>query len=473
MTERPDSLVGVDRRPGGDATTADPRLTGPWAGPPVDAPGRRTKVRYRVLVALSLGAILSYLLRSSVATAGTTLQRDLGLGDVAMGYALSGFFIGYFWFQIPTGWLGSRLGARVSLVSMGLLWALSMVMTALAPGGTTLVASRVLQGVAQAGLFPVAILAITEWFPASRRGFASAVIAGCMSVGAVIASGLTGRLLEPLGWRLTFLWYAAVVVAWSAWVGVRFRDRPSEHRGVNAAEADLIREGVGGRRAPAATAERAPVLQVLGRMGLSLAMWALCVQAFFRAFGYAFFITWFPAYLEKGRGLDVAGAGDLTMIPLVGVVLGSFAGGSLVDAVLVRTGSKWLSRCGVAAASLALCAAATLAAALADRPTEAVLVISLGSFFSGLAAPATWAATIDISGSETAVGFAVMNTAGNFGAVVCPVVLGYLIAGLTRDGGDWNVILYLFAAVYLAGALAWLVLNPNASAADPRPDSAP
>ncbi|MBY0396736.1 MAG: MFS transporter, partial [Thermoleophilia bacterium] len=94
-------------------------------------------------------------------------------------------------------------------------------------------------------------------------------------------------------------------------------------------------------------------------------------------------------------------------------------------------------------------------------PLEAVLVISLGSFFSGFAGPATWAATMDLSGRETAVGFAVMNMAGNAGAVACPVVLGYLIDGLTKNGGDWNQILYLFAGIYAAGALAWLALDPN------------
>ena len=88
-------------------------------------------------------------------------------------------------------------------------------------------------------------------------------------------------------------------------------------------------------------------------------------------------------------------------------------------------------------------------------------MISVGSFFSGLAAPATWAATADLCGDHAAVGFAVMNMAGNLGAIACPVVLGYLIDHLVRAGGDWNWVLYLFAADYLAAALCWLALDPS------------
>lgn len=439
---------------GGDATTADPRDATPWAEPP-------TNVRYVVLLALALAAILAYVLRSGVATAGSTIQRELGLDEAEMGYVLGGFFFGYFWFQIPAGWLGSRLGARVSLAAMGLMWAGAMVLTAQARGFWVLMASRLLQGVAQAGMFSVIIMAISEWFPAARRGFASAVITGCMSVGAVIASGLTGRLMGPLGWRVTFLWYAVVVVAWATWVGLWFRDRPAEHPGVNAGEAGLIKVGASAHPNPP---DRAPVLAVLGQMARSPGMWALSAQAFFRSFGYAFFITWFPTYLEKGRGVNVSGAGDLTMVPLLGVVLGNFVGGAIVDALLARTGSRRVSRCGVAAISLTLCALATLAAAMADRPLEAVLIISVGSFFSGLSGPTTWAVTMDISGGESAVGFAVMNMAGNLGAIACPVVLGYIIQGLVRDGGDWNLLLYLFAAVYLAGAACWVLLDPETPA---------
>ena len=396
--------------------------------------------------------------------AGTTIQRELKLDDVAMGYVLGGFFLGYTWFQVPAGWLGDRLGARASLAIMGGLWTVSMVATASAHSYEVLIWSRVAQGVAQAGLFAVTIKALADWFPVSRRGMTSSVITACMSVGAVLASGLTVRLSAPFGWRGTFLGYAAITAVWSVAFAVWFRDTPEKHRGANRAEVALIRGKVeidAAKYVHVQSKPRKTTRAALLGMAGSLGMWALCVTSFFRAFGYALFITWFPAYLEKGHGVGMAGAGDLTVMPLVGVVLGCFVGGWLVDAILARTGSKRLSRSGVAAAALGLCSAATLAAILARQPSAVVGVISVGSFFSGLAAPATWAATADLCGDHAAVGFAVMNMAGNLGAIACPVVLGYLIDHLVRAGGDWNWVLYLFAADYLAAALCWLALDPS------------
>jgi nitrate/nitrite transporter NarK len=292
-----------------------------------------------------------------------------------------------------------------------------------------------------------------------------------MSVGAVIASGLTVRLLGPLGWRGTFALYAAVGVAWTVLFLLGFRNRPEEHPGVNDAERRLIQ---GKPRTspgdpdfePAAppTDDEAPTLTVLGRMARSVSLWALCIQGFFRAFGYALYITWFPAYLEKGYRVRLEDAGDLSMLPLGGVVAGSFLGGPLIDAILARTGSRWLSRSGVSAAALGLCALTTYLATLMTNPVAAVVVIAVGALLSGLAGPTTWAATMDLCGRHTALGFAIMNMTGNLGAIACPITVGYLIEHIGSTGGKWEWVLYLFSGIYLAGAVSWLALDPCRSA---------
>lgn len=420
-----------------------------------------------MLAAFAGGAILSYLLRVSVAAAATTIQKDLDIPNLAMGDILSAFFVGYLWVQIPAGWAGHRLGARVALALMGVSWAAAMAVTASAQTPTVLYWSRVALGAGQAGLFAVTIMALRDWFPASRRGMTSAVITSCMSVGAVLANGLTVRFMVPFGWRGTFLIYSGIALTWSLWFAYWFRNRPEEHPGTNAAERALIRSAAAFDQSPAHAANanvaaKAPsTLDALRGMASSPAMWALCIQSFFQAFAYALFITWFPAYLEKAHSLRTQGAGDLTMLPLLATVVGSFAGGALIDIVLVRTGSKWLSRCGLAGGALMLCAAATLIASTVRQPTAAVAVIALGMLFSGIAKPNQWAATIDLCGSHSAVGFAVMNVAGNFGALACPKVLAVMIESIEKHGGDWNSILYLVAGINVAAAIAWFSLNPN------------
>src|SRR5262249_4768407 len=114
--------------------------------------------------------------------------------------------------------------------------------------------------------------------------------------------------------------------------------------------------------------------------------------------------------------------------------------------------------------ALSLCAAATLAACRVRDPAAAVAVIALGMFFSGFAKPNQWATSIDLAGRHSAVGFAVMNVAANFGAIACPEVVCRVIDRLVKSDGDWNSVLYLIAGIHLAGAAAWLLLNPNRSA---------
>ena len=88
-----------------------------------------------------------------------------------MGDVLGGFFVGYFWFQIPGGlaWQPDRGQARAGGVRPAL------------GGGDGLVGrwrgrsrplywSRIALGAAQAGLFAVTIMALRDWFPASRQG---------------------------------------------------------------------------------------------------------------------------------------------------------------------------------------------------------------------------------------------------------------------------------------------------------------
>jgi len=437
-----------------------PQQTGASPVSEATVPARATRIRFLVLGVLASSAILSYILRVSPSAAGTTIQKELGLDDVAMGDVFSGFFIGYFWLQIPGGWLGNRIGARRALTIMTVLWAVAMAAGSLAMSEGPLYWSRVAMGAAQAGLFPVMIVAIRNWFPPNSRGRASALITSCMSVGSILASGITVRLLGPLGWRGAFQAFALLAVAWAVGFYFWFRDTPEEHPSLNGLERELIRHGAE-PSASSTGASAVPLGRALVALVRSPSMIAFCIQGFFQAFGYAFFITWFPAFLEKAHGVGRTEAGDLMTLPLIGSVVGSFAGGYVLDAVLVRTGSKRLSRSGVSFVSLTLCAATFVLAAWAGAPRTAAAIIGFGMFLSGLAKPTQWAASIDLAGSHTALGFAIMNMTGNLGAIACPKVVGKMMDELSNSGGDWNSVLYLMAVVHLAAAGFWLIVNPN------------
>ena len=424
---------------------------------------RPTSVRYLILTAIALASSSAYLTRYCISIANTTIEAELGLAPSDMGLVFTAFNVGYLFFQVPGGALGNRFGTRVSMPLLSTLWSLFTVWTSLVSSFIPLIASRIAFGCAQAGLVPNSAKVISDWLPLSRRGFGSATIGAAMSVGSVITFGLTAKLLEHLDWRTVFQLYSLVGMAWAGGYYWFARSRPSEHDWVNDAELSLIAgEPVEDAAASESDKEtRGLTWTRLKDMAHSLSMWGICVQSFFRAAGYIILVTWFPAFLEKGFGVTREEAGLLSMAPTAGVILGTLLGGSIVDWLLRRTGSKRLSRSGVAMTALGLCAVVTLSASWTRSPYQLVAAVAIGAVFSGGGNPAAWAATMDVAGKLTAEVMGIMNMAGTLGGLVTPTVLGYMIENIERTNGDWNTVIYLSAAIYLAGSLSWLAVNPD------------
>jgi MFS family permease len=431
--------------------------------------GPATSTRHVILIGMTASVVVAYLTRTVLGPAGSVIQNELKLSNLEMGTVHGIWAWGYVGFQLPGAWLGNRFGLRAVLPFYGLVWSLCTFWTADSTSFSGLWWSRLIFGGAQAGLIPCLTRACVEWFPEGRRGSASAALTAGMSLGAVAASGLAAFLVPWLGWRMTCQLFALTGVAWAIEFWLTFRDRPEIHPRVNSAELALIR---GDRHAaqipkPAVPAEtddqvaRAPAVSWFARFGLygTLAFWLLTGQGICRTFCYNFLTSWFPTFLERGHGVKLTSAGLMTMAPLAGVVAGAVGGGALIDGLLRRTGRKKISRCGVGAGGLTLAALGSLAAIWASSPAAALIVLALGAASLGLAAPATWAVTMDLGGSRSAASvMAVANMAGNLGAFLCPVAVGAI---LDTWPGRWDLVLLMLAAVSGLGALCWIFVDPD------------
>ncbi len=354
-----------------------------------------TPIRYGVLVLISLAASSAYLTRYCLAVANTTIGRELHLDDAQMGQVIAAWGLGYFICQVPGGWLGSWIGTRKTLAGLSLLWSALTVWTSLATSFRSLWWSRMTFGLAQAGLVPNTAAVVKSWFPASRRGIASACITAAMSLGGVVTMKLTGELLGTyhFDWRHVFQAYSMVGVLWAVAFYWYFRCDPQKHPWVNAAELELIHDTPGAVPDIVETDtgdQEAPRFSQM-KLALSLltsrSMWGICIQSYFRAAGYLLFVTWLPAFLEYAYGLSVKEAASYTTFPLIGVILGTLFGGVIVDLIFRRSGSRKLSRTGVAVVALAVCAALTFASTHAESPLLFVGLLASRAFLSGLGSP--------------------------------------------------------------------------------------
>ncbi len=419
--------------------------------PATESSGRPTLVRHEVLGMLTLAAAIAYLTRNAVSVAESTIREDLGLTIRQSGWFMAAFFWSYAALQVPGGSLAHRHGTRFAMVVFACGWSAAAVCIGIAPGLWLLVVAQLLMGAAQAGIFPASCYSISHWTPLARRTLACGALAMGMQLGAIAASMLTGLLIDVIHWRWVFALFAAPGFVWAAGFLLRFRNYPTEDSNVNKAELSVIQAG----RLPADTPStdfRPTPWKLIVR---NPAIWFLCGQQICRSAGYMFFASWFPTFLQETRGVSVADSGYLQALVFMGTLAGSLFGGLLTDWIWLRTGSLRLSRSGVGATFMFGCAVLILGAWFVENTLLAVVLLSLGSLLAALAGPGALSATIDIGGDHVPQVYGIMNMTGNFAAAACPI----LVAELFEWTSNWTIVLLLFAAIYLAGAICWTLVD--------------
>jgi len=453
------------------------------------APGPDRYVRYYVVAALCIAAIVAYVQRNSISVAEEAIRTDLGISKQTSGLIMSAFFLTYGLCQLPTGWMAKIYGTRRALFSFAVIFSVATQLFALGRFPFLLLIARLGMGATQSGIFPCCVNTVSKWLPTWRHNLANGLLASSMSIGGAGGSIAMGFLLPLIGWQSAYLLFAApgfiFALAFYAW----FRDRPQDHSSVTDAELAAIAgndaqdsgKARSASKTPAANEkidttnppndeahEPTPWLTIASSPG----MWALCGQQIFRAAGYIYFATWFGTYLRETRNVGDFEVGLLNGLPLIAVIVGSPLGGAFSDWLLVRTGSRRISREAVAAVSMLLCALLIVASYPIANPWLAVLLISGGSFWAAFGGPCSYTATIDMGGRHVPMVFSIMNASGCIGAFLFPLVVPWLLrlgtGGDPDAPGNWPLVMIVFAGIYLGAALCWMVVNTNVNVTERR-----
>jgi MFS family permease len=188
-------------------------------------------------------------------------------------------------------------------------------------------------------------------------------------------------------------------------------------------------------------------------------MIALCLMYFTQAYGFYFNLTWLPTYLKEARGFTLASGGWLAGLPLVLSSGADLVGGLVTDRASRVFGLR-LGRSGVGFVSLVVAGLTLLAGARAQDPVVAALLIAVSGAADSFLLGAAWGTCLDIAGPHAGLVAGTMNTAGQIGAFLSPVLLPYLI-GEGSSPEDWALPLLVAAGLYLAGSLCWLAVDPR------------
>jgi ACS family glucarate transporter-like MFS transporter len=400
------------------------------------------------MVALTLALIaVAYLDRICIATAAPAIKQELGLSDWQMGVVFSAFTFAYALFEVPSGWLADRFGARFTLTRIVLWWSAMTAATGLATGFVSLMALRFLFGLGEAGAFPATARAYARWLPVRERGraFGLAIMTG--AVAGAVTQPLVVTLLGLVTWHLAFALFGSVGVVWAAAWWWWFRDDPRDHAGVGRQELALMLRG-GAEERPHEHLE-------WRRLTTSRSLAVLCVMYFSAIYGWYFYLTWLPTYLLRARGFDLRQAGWLAALPLLSIALGVFLGGWLSDRFAAHWGARQGRRvCGIV--GLPVAAGAVLGGIGTPDPMTSALLLALAGGAAALGVAPAWAVSLEIGGMHAGVVSGAMNMCGNLGGTLSPLVTGFAL----ERWGSWAMPLVSVAFFYLVAAACWLAIDP-------------
>ena len=423
---------------------------------------RRSRVRLLIVTMLFLVTTVNYADRATLSIAGPALSKELHLDPVAMGYVFSAFGWSYAVAQVPCGWLLDRFGSKwvyaISIIVWSIFTAMQGLVGFLSAGAAValLFGLRFLVGFAEAPSFPANARIVAAWFPGNERGTASAFFNSGQYFATVIFAPLMGWIAHEYGWRHVFYVMGGLgIVMGIAWIKTIYE--PKDHPGINEAEFDYIKQGGALVDMDAAKSGKAHdsgpgwdhIRQLLAnRMMLGVYIGQYCINTL-----TYFFLTWFPVYLVKERGLSILQAGFVATLPALCGFIGGVLGGVISDYLLRRTGSLTMAR-KIPIVGGMLLSMSIIACNYVDGQALVVGFMALAFFGKGIGALG-WAVVSDTSPKEAGgVSGGLFNTFGNLSSITTPIIIGYILAAT----GSFNGALVFVGANALVAAIAYLFI---------------
>ncbi|MBI5830980.1 MAG: MFS transporter [Armatimonadetes bacterium] len=375
------------------------------------------KVSRRLLPFLFLCYILAYLDRVNLGFAKLQMLGDLKFSDATFATGAGLFFVGYFFFEVPSNLLLQRFGARRwiarIMVSWGVLSA-AMMFTRSVP---TFYALRLLLGLAEAGFFPGIVFYLSTWYPARMRARRTASFMAAIAVAGIIGNPLSGALMDSLsgvwglaGWQWLFLVEGLPSVLVGIWVLSYLDSSIAEAKWLTADEKALLTANIA---AEDAGKDHARVADAFA----DIRVWVLCFVYFCLMVGLYAVTFWLPTLVTALVGKGYLKVGLVSAIPYMAAVAAMFAVGRHSD----RTGERRLHAAGsfvVAGIGLLL-----IGFTGDKQPILSMICLSLAAAGILTAMPLFWTLpTGFLASSAAAAGIGLINSFGNLGGYVGPKI---------------------------------------------------
>ncbi len=407
---------------------------------------RKLSTPRAVLALLCLMYFLYFVNRVNISTVAPLLKADLKISNTQLGLVFSAFAIPYAVFQLVGGWIGDKLGARLTLAVCCAIVAAATVLTGAVSGLASLFVARLALGFGEGAGFPTATRAMSNWTPQANWGFAQGIVHSSSRIGNAVTPPLMAGLLVFVSWRGSFAILGAVSFLWVlVWVWF-FRNDPREHPRTSAAELATLPS-----RTAAARSGAVPWLR-LARHVLPVTIVDFC-------YGWTLwlFLSWVPAFFFENYHLDLQVSAMFSSGVLLAGVIGDTVGGVVSDRLLCKTGSLIVARRSVIAAGFLGAFVFLLPVVLIHDLTVTAICLSLAFFFAELIVGPIWSVPMDIAPLYAGTASGMMNFGFAVAGLVSPSSFGYLV----DRTGSWVAPFLASITLLLGGAVLALRLRPD------------
>jgi ACS family tartrate transporter-like MFS transporter len=372
------------------------------------------------------------------------MNHDLGLGAEAFGIGAGIFFLGYFFFEVPSNVILEKVGARIWMFRIMFTWGLVSMAMAFANGAWSFYGLRFLLGVTEAGFFPGMMLYLTYWFPQRERAKFNSLFFAAIPLSSALGSPLSGYILGfdgvygLHGWQWLFLIeglpscllaFAVLVFLPNGPVSAKFLDNEEKHYVLQQLSQDApprgdLWKGLGDWRVW--------VLAVTD-IGIIIALYGLGL--------------WLPQ-IVKDMGFDNFQTGLVVAVPYIASTIGMILWARSSDTLNERV---WHVAIPALFASVSLMAAAFLGVNL-----WAILALTFASVGIYAALVTYWTLPPSfLAGTAAAGGIAFINSVGNLGGFFGPYLMGWL----KQSTGGYAAGMYALAGFLIIPAIVVVLLG--------------
>jgi ACS family tartrate transporter-like MFS transporter len=421
---------------------------------PVDIPLEETvwkKLTWRLIPFMCLLYFTAFLDRVNLSFVAAQLKADLGFSKQIYGFGAGAFFIGYFLFEVPSNLVLERVGARVWIARIMIMWGIISSCMMFVKTSLMFYLVRFLLGAAEAGFAPGMVLYLTYWFPAAHRSRTIALFLTAAAMSGVVGAPLTGVLLKGLdglgglrGWQWIFLLEGLPAVLLGGVVLFYLPSRPEEARWLSVEEVALIRSRLELECSQKERQGRYTLVQALlsGKVLLLSIIYFMLLLA-----GYGIDL-WLPQIIRNSFQSGDRTTGFLTAIPYLVAAVGMVLIGRHSDR---RGERRWHFALTALTGTLGM-----VLGALSRNPLWVIVGLSLGELARwGIMGPFWALPSSFLTGTAAAGGLALINSLGHLGAFVGPSLIGLVV----KQDNDYSVGLVLLGLSFLVSSVLVLAVR--------------